>query len=193
MEVISSINKEEGLFLVNLARKAIEYYLKTRKIPYIPPENIPYENLKKLGASFVTLETKQRKLRGCIGSIIPHRPLYEDVIHNAISAAVSDPRFVPLSPAELNDIKVKVSVLTYPQPLEYTDWVDLLGKIQPYKDGLIIKYGNHSATFLPDVWEDLPDKHQFMAHLCLKAGLEPDCYKSLKLQVFKYHTISFSE
>lgn len=193
MEVISSIGKEEGLFLVSLARKSIEYYLKTRQTPYIPPENIPYENLKKPGASFVTLETKQGSLRGCIGSILPHRPLYEDIIHNAISAAVSDPRFVPLSPAELDNIKVKVSVLTYPQPVEYTDWVDLLEKIQPYIDGIIIKYRNHSATFLPDVWQDLPDKHQFLAHLCVKAGLEPGCYKNLKLQVFKYHTISFSE
>lgn len=193
MEVISSMDKEEGLFLVRLARKSIEHYLKSGQVPHISPEDIPYENLKKLGASFVTLETKQGNLRGCIGSIIPHRPLYEDIIHNAISAAVSDPRFVPLSPAELDNIKVKVSVLTHPQPLEYTDWVDLLEKIQPYKDGIILKHGNHSATFLPDVWEVLPDKHQFLAHLCLKAGLEPDCYKNIKLQVFKYHTTSFSE
>lgn len=193
MEVISSINKEEGLFLVSLARKAIEHYLKTGRIPYLPPENIPYENLKKLGASFVTLETKYGNLRGCIGSILPHRPLYEDVIYNAISAAVSDPRFTPLSLSELDDIKVKVSVLTYPQPVEYTDWTHLLQKIEPYKDGIIIKYGNHSATFLPDVWEDLPDKHQFLSHLCLKAGLEPTCYKNLKLDVFKYQTVSFSQ
>ncbi|MCX7760287.1 MAG: AmmeMemoRadiSam system protein A [Hydrogenothermaceae bacterium] len=193
MEVISSISKEEGQFLLKLARFSIEYYLKTGKIPLINQEDIPYENLKKLGASFVTLETKQGSLRGCIGSIIPHRPLYEDVIHNAISSAVSDPRFYPLSLDELTNIKIKVSVLTYPQPLHYDNWIDLFNKIEPFKDGVIIKYGNHSATFLPDVWEDLPEKDKFFAHLCLKAGLPADCYKKYRLEVFTYKTISFSE
>ncbi|MEZ0323588.1 MAG: AmmeMemoRadiSam system protein A [Hydrogenothermaceae bacterium] len=193
MEVISSISKEEGEFLLKLARYSIEYYLSTGKTPIIRPEDIPYENLKKLGASFVTLETKQGSLRGCIGSIIPHRPLYEDVIYNSISSAVSDPRFYPVSIDELNNIKIKVSVLTYPQSLPYDSWIDLLNKIEPFRDGVIIKYGNRSATFLPDVWEDLPDKESFFSHLCLKAGLPSDCYKRYKLEVFTYRTISFSE
>lgn len=193
MEVISSISKQEGEFLLKLARKAIQHYLKTGQILDIDQHQIPYENLKKYGASFVTLQTKQGNLRGCIGSIIPHRPLYEDIIYNAISSAVSDPRFMPVSVEELDSIKIKISVLTYPEPVLYTDWRELLDKITPFKDGIIIKYGNHSATFLPEVWETLPDKHLFLSNLCLKAGLEPQCYKNLKLQVYKYHTISFSE
>lgn len=193
MEVISSISEEEGLYLVKLAREAIEHYLITGQTLDILPENIPYEKLKNYGASFVTLETKDGNLRGCIGSVLPHRPLYEDVIHNAIYAAVSDPRFVPVSINEIKGIKVKVSVLTYPQQIEYKHWTELLQKIEPFKDGIIIKHRGRSATFLPDVWETLPDKRLFLANLCLKAGLEPDCYKDLKLQVFKYKTLSFSE
>jgi len=193
MEVISSISKEEGDFLVKLARKAIEYYLTYRKVLPVRPEDIPYDNLKKLGASFVTLETKYGDLRGCIGSIIPHRPLYEDVIHNAISAAVSDPRFNPVSSGELDFIKVKVSVLTYPEKVEYEDWRDLLSKIEPFKDGLIIKYKNFSATFLPEVWEKLPSKEEFLTHLCLKAGLPADFWRTGLLEVYKYRTITFSE
>ncbi|MEJ5173214.1 MAG: AmmeMemoRadiSam system protein A [Hydrogenothermaceae bacterium] len=193
MEVISSISKDEGQFLLKVARFSVEYYLKTGKILLIKQEDIPYENLKKLGASFVTLETKKGSLRGCIGSIIPHRPLYEDVTRNAISAAVSDPRFYPLSLDELTNIKFKVSVLTYPQPLHYHNWIDLFNKVEPFKDGVIIKYRNHSATFLPDVWENIPEKDEFFAHLCLKAGLPKDCYKKYKLEVYTYRTISFSE
>ncbi|HEV08988.1 MAG: AmmeMemoRadiSam system protein A [Sulfurihydrogenibium sp.] len=192
-QVISSISKEEGQFLLNLARKSIEHYLKSRQILFLDESQIPYENLKKKGASFVTLETKNGTLRGCIGSIIPHRPLYEDVIHNAVSAAVSDPRFYPLTIEELPFIKIKVSVLTYPQPLHYTDWQDLLNKLKPFEDGVIIKYKNHSATFLPDVWEDLPNKEEFLSHLCLKAGLPANFWKTGLLEVYTYKTISFQE
>lgn len=193
MEVISSISKEEGEFLLNLARKSIEYYLTYRKILPITEKEIPFENLKKKGASFVTIETKWGQLRGCIGSIIPYRPLYEDVINNAISAAVSDPRFLPLSKNELSNTKIKVSVLTYPQPLFYENWKDLLDKLKPYEDGVIIKYKNHTATFLPDVWESIPNKEAFLSNLCLKAGLAPDFWKTGLLEVYTYKTISFSE
>lgn len=191
MEVISSINKEEGKFLVDLARGSIEYYLKYGKIPDI--KDIPYKNLKKLSVSFVTIETKYGDLRGCIGSITPHRPLYQDVIYNAISAATSDPRFYPLNLEELPNVKIKVSVLTYPVKVEYIDWKDLLNKVEPFKDGLIVKYKNFSATFLPEVWEKIPTKEDFLTHLCLKAGLPGDFWKTGLLEVYKYNTITFSE
>lgn len=193
MEVISSISEEEGEFLLKLARKSIEYYLIYRSILPIDERDIPFDNLKRKGASFVTIETKYGSLRGCIGSIIPYRPLYEDVIHNAVSAAVSDPRFPPLTLKELPNVKIKVSVLTYPQPLIYKDWKDLLEKLKPFEDGVIIKYKNHSATFLPDVWEDIPEKELFLSHLCLKAGLPPDFWKTGLSEVYTYKTILFSE
>jgi AmmeMemoRadiSam system protein A len=193
MEVISFISEEEGKFLLKLARKSIEYYLTYRSILPIDERDIPFDNLKRKGASFVTIETKYGNLRGCIGSIIPYRPLYEDVIHNAVSAAVSDPRFPPLTLEELPNVKIKVSVLTYPKPLIYKDWKDLLEKLKPFEDGVIIKYKNHSATFLPDVWEEIPEKELFLSHLCLKAGLPPDFWKTGLLEVYTYKTIRFSE
>ncbi|MFN3978086.1 AmmeMemoRadiSam system protein A [Sulfurihydrogenibium azorense] len=193
MEVISFISEEEGKFLLKLARKSIEYYLTYRSILPIDERDIPFDNLKRKGASFVTIETKYGNLRGCIGSIIPYRPLYEDVIHNAVSAAVSDPRFPPLTLEELPNVKIKVSVLTYPKPLIYKDWKDLLEKLKPFEDGVIIKYKNHSATFLPDVWEDIPEKELFLSHLCLKAGLPPDFWKTGLSEVYTYKTILFSE
>lgn len=193
MEVISFISEEEGKFLLKLARKSIEYYLTYRSILPIDERDIPFDNLKRKGASFVTIETKYGNLRGCIGSIIPYRPLYEDVIHNAVSAAVSDPRFPPLTLEELPNVKIKVSVLTYPKPLIYKDWKDLLEKLKPFEDGVIIKYKNHSATFLPDVWEEIPEKELFLSHLCLKAGLPPDFWKTGLSEVYTYKTILFSE
>ncbi|WP_457643283.1 AmmeMemoRadiSam system protein A [Persephonella sp.] len=194
-EVITSLEQipdEEGKELVKLARLAVEEYLKTGR--EIDLKEVPYESWKKKGASFVTLElSPTHQLRGCIGSVLPHQPLYKDVIHNAIAAATSDPRFVPVRPEELKDIRVKVSVLSYPQKLEYTDPYDLLQKIKPFEDGLIIRYGNHQATFLPEVWEQLPEKTQFLSHLCMKAGLPSDCWLTYPLEVYVYHTKTFSE
>ncbi|WP_457639460.1 AmmeMemoRadiSam system protein A [Persephonella sp.] len=194
-EVITSLEQipdEEGKELVKLARLAVEEYLKTGR--EIDLKEVPYESWKKKGASFVTLElSPTHQLRGCIGSVLPHQPLYKDVIHNAIAAATSDPRFVPVRPEELKDIRVKVSVLSYPQKLKYTDPYDLLQKIKPFEDGLIIRYGNHQATFLPEVWEQLPEKTQFLSHLCMKAGLPSDCWLTYPLEVYVYHTKTFSE
>ncbi|NPA57978.1 MAG: AmmeMemoRadiSam system protein A [Aquificae bacterium] len=189
---LDEISEEEGQGLVKLARTAIEEYLKNGV--EIDLEEVPYESWKKKGASFVTLEVSPtHQLRGCIGSVIPHQPLYKDVIHNAIAAATSDPRFLPVRPEELDNIKVKVSVLSYPQPLPYKDPYDLLNKITPFKDGLIIRYGNHQATFLPDVWEQIPDKTQFLSQLCLKAGLPADCWLTYPIEVYVYRTKTFSE
>ena len=189
---LDEITEEEGKALVWLARKSIEEFLKDGKI--IDLKEVPYENWKKKGASFVTLENRYTgQLRGCIGSIIPVQPLYKDVIRNAIAAATQDPMFVPVSYDELPQIRTKVSILSYPQPVEYKDPQDLLNKIEPFKDGLILKYGNNQGTFLPDVWEDLPEKDVFLSHLCLKAGLPQDCWLTLPVEIFRYRTKVFSD
>ncbi len=194
-EVIRSldeITEEEGKALVFLARKAIEEYLSNGTI--IDLKDIPYENWKKKGASFVTLENRYTgQLRGCIGSIIPVQPLYKDVIRNAIAAATQDPRFPPVTLDELPQIRTKVSILSFPEPVPYKDPHDLLSKIEPFKDGLILKYGANQGTFLPDVWEELPDKTQFLSHLCLKAGLPQDCWLTLPVEIFRYRTRVFSD
>jgi AmmeMemoRadiSam system protein A len=130
-------------------------------------------------ATFVTLKLKDKprgsNLRGCIGSILPYRSLIDDVISNAKAAAFSDPRFPPLSPQEFELIRIEISLLTIPQKLEYEDINDLRNKIRVGIDGVILQLGNHQATFLPSVWEELPNFDLFFAHLCLKAGLPGDC------------------
>lgn len=129
--------------------------------------------LKQPGATFVTL-TKQGQLRGCIGSLQAHRPLLADIHANAVAAALYDPRFYPLEKEELQQTHVEVSLLTAPEPLPFTDEADLLQKLVPFEDGIIITCGQHRATFLPQVWEQLPDPRQFLTHLKQKAGLPSD-------------------
>ncbi len=131
--------------------------------------------LKDMGASFVTLTTSSDMLRGCIGSIIPHQKLYEDIISNAKSAAIHDPRFPSLSQEEFEHIKVEVSILSKPRAIEYSSSEDLKSKVKPTIDGIVLKYGAHQATFLPQVWEQLPSFELFFSHLCQKAGMEADC------------------
>ncbi len=150
-----------------------------------------FPELSKPGAVFVTIN-ERGALRGCIGSIIAHRALLEDVIENAKSAAFFDPRFPPLTPEEFDKITLEISILSKPKPLAYTDIEDLRGKIVPGRDGVILKYNNHQATFLPQVWEELPDFDQFFAHLCMKAGLRPNCLE-LHPEILVYHVEKFSE
>ena len=141
---------------------------------------------EEYGASFVTLEL-DGILRGCIGSIIAHKPLIKDLIHNAHAAAFSDPRFPPLTLNEYNKISIQVSLLSKPERLEFKTEKELLEKLTPQTDGLIIRDGNFQAVFLPDVWEQLPDKKEFLEQLKLKAGL-PKNYFSENLEAFKFST-----
>lgn len=132
----------------------------------------PQLNMKK--ATFVTL-TLNGQLRGCIGSLIAHRSLIDDLISNAQSAAFHDPRFSPLTLQEFNHINIEVSLLSEPKLVSYTDEVDLKSKIHVNEDGVILKVGNdHQATFLPQVWEELNDFETFFAHLGMKAGIGTD-------------------
>jgi len=136
-----------------------------------------YPQLKEPGASFVTL-TQDSQLRGCIGSLVAHRSLLEDVLANAQAAAFSDPRFSPLSEDELSSTRIEVSILSSPKPLEYTDVEELRSKINCGVDGVILNDGYHKATFLPQVWEQLSDFDLFFSHLCQKAGLSTECLHS---------------
>ncbi|MDA3907504.1 MAG: AmmeMemoRadiSam system protein A [Sulfurimonas sp.] len=134
-----------------------------------------YPFLAKDGAAFVTLKY-DNNLRGCIGSIISHRRLIDDVVHNAISAGFSDPRFSALGENELSHLNLEVSVLSEPVILEYDDYEDLLRKVQPNIDGLILKHDRYQGTFLPQVWEQLPTTKEFLEHLSMKAGANPSIY-----------------
>lgn len=146
---------------------------------------------KEAGASFVTLEL-DGNLRGCIGSIIAHRPLINDLMENAHAAAFKDPRFKPLTREEFNSIKISVSLLSQPERIIFDGEDDLLSKIKPYEDGIIIRDGNYQAVYLPIVWEQLPDKQEFLNSLKQKAGLDAH-YFSPELQAFKFSAIKISD
>ncbi|NPB04651.1 MAG: AmmeMemoRadiSam system protein A [Thermotogae bacterium] len=182
------LSKEEKRLLLDIAHSAIS---RAFRGDFTPPdlESLPL-NLRRKGASFVTLK-KNGKLRGCIGSVVAHRPLAEDVHFNAIAAAFKDPRFPPLHPDEWPHVKVEVSVLSDPKPLPYDDMEDLLRKIKPGM-GLILRHPLGTATFLPEVWENLPDPYIFLSELARKANLPPDVYNDPRTEVFYYTTESFT-
>jgi len=142
-----------------------------------------YPFLAEERATFVTLKI-DGNLRGCIGSILPRMPLIDDVIYNAKQAAFADPRFPPLTPQEYEKIHIEVSILTIPKKLEYEDEMDLKRKIVPKRDGVILALADKQATFLPSVWEELPNFDMFFGHLCMKAGMSGDC--------LKYHPIIYT-
>jgi len=146
-------------------------------------------NFKKNGASFVTL-TKNGKLRGCIGSLQAQRPLIEDIIANAKNAAFRDPRFPKLTQKELHVIDIEVSILTEPKLLEYVDIEDLKNKINPNIDGVILKLNTNQATFLPQVWEELPEFEIFFGNLLSKANLPMDSFKHHP-EIFIYQVQKF--
>ena len=185
--------KEQGMALVALARRTIQENLGVQA-PSNPKlaEALADEALTVKAGTFVTL-TMNGQLRGCIGSLEAREPLVEGVKHNALNAAFRDPRFSALTKKELGNVHVEVSILTDPKPLAYTDSKDLLKKLRPGIDGVIIREGYAGSTFLPQVWEQLPDKEEFLAHLCMKAGLGNDEWKKGKLEVQTYQVQYFEE
>jgi AmmeMemoRadiSam system protein A len=175
-----------GHALLPLARNAIE---KEFGMPSRPVE--PRPELSRPGATFVTL-TQQGELRGCIGSLEACRPLSGDVAANAVAAAFRDPRFPPLRRDELERTRVEVSLLDTPQALPFTNEANALEQLRPGIDGLILSYGHHQATFLPQVWESLPTPRLFLEHLKLKAGLPPDFWNP-RLKLARYGVRKWKE
>ena len=159
---------DRGPTLLALARASIAQAL---GFPRAEGDLPPW--LQEPGASFVTL-TQNGQLRGCIGSLAAHRPLGEDVRANAVAAALRDPRFPALTATELARTRVEVSVLSAMQPLAFSSEADALAQLRPQVDGVVLEYGAHRGTFLPQVWEQLPTPKEFMAHLKRKAGLSAD-------------------
>lgn len=177
---------DRGDVLLKIARAAISEAL---KLPMTAEESAPW--LMEQGACFVTL-TQNGDLRGCIGSLQAHRSLLLDVKSNAVAAALYDPRFMPLTRDELHTTDIEISLLSPTQPLEFKNESDALSQLRPGVDGLIFEYAQHRSTFLPQVWTQLPQPHQFMAHLKLKSGLAADFWdKGVKLS--RYTVTHFSD
>ena len=147
------------------------------------------QDLQQELASFVTLHINGQ-LRGCIGALEAYQPLIEDIAEHAFSAAFQDPRFPALSKDEFEQLDIEISVLGKPEQMSFTSEDDLLQQIQPNVDGLILESGYHRGTFLPSVWEQLPDKKEFFNHLKMKAGLPTDWWDSTA-KISRYETFSF--
>ncbi len=185
------LTEEEKGILLRLAREALEKVVRGEEIPPLDPARLT-PALQSEGASFVTL-TIHGQLRGCIGALEPYQSLAEDVREHAVAAALHDPRFPPVTSDELPHIRIEISRLTRPQPLPYTDAADLLAKLNPGLDGLILRDGFRRATFLPQVWSQLLQKEAFLNHLCLKMGASPDLWRKKHLQVETYRVEEFHE
>ena len=162
--------REAGQVLLPLARAAIAGEL---GIARTARDDMPWLRLQ--GACFITV-TEAGNLRGCIGTLRPHRALAEDVRSNAVAAAFRDPRFKPLTTAELDAISLEISVLSALEALACSGEQDALRQLRPGIDGVVLEYGHHSSTFLPQVWESFKEPADFLAHLKQKAGLPPDLW-----------------
>jgi len=185
------LSDDEKKTLLRLAREALESGVRGKSLPPLDPSTLT-PVLRDNGASFVTL-TVRGQLRGCIGALEPYQPLAEDVREHAVAAALQDYRFPPVRTEELPKIHVEVSRLTLPQPLAYTSPEDLLEKLRPGLDGVILKDGYRRATFLPQVWEQLPGKTEFLSHLCQKMGASSDLWRKKHLEVLVYQVEEFHE
>lgn len=176
-------NDQQKQTLLNLAKASIKHGLEHGRP--LPINLNDYEvTLTKQGACFVTLQINH-ELRGCIGSLEAYRPLVEDVADNAFAAAFRDPRFPKLGNDEYDKLHYHISVLDKPQPMSFISEQDLLQQIRPGIDGLVLHDKFNKGTFLPSVWESLPDPESFLQHLKLKAGLSPG-YWSDTIQVERY-------
>lgn len=181
-----NISKDDCRLLLKLARKSIlQEFHKTKDelVSIIPDSSL--KALTKCCGVFVCLH-KKGDLKGCIGIIEPVKPLCEGVIEYAKHAAFHDTRFNPLCFEEMKDIKIEVSILTCPEKLEYNNGEELISKIRPGIDGVIIEKRFRNATFLPQVWKQLKDPEDFLSQLCMKAGLPPCEWKKGNLTVSTY-------
>ncbi len=183
----------ERNYLLALARKTLE---SVAAHPDSPPAEVSIAEvppkLAEKRACFVTL-TKDGALRGCVGHVLPQEPLCQAVVDNTRSAALYDPRFASVESAEAADIRIEISVLTEPQRLSYTSPEDLLRQLRPPVDGVVLQIGRFSATFLPQVWAQIPDKEGFLDRLALKAGCTPSAWREPGTAVLIYHAESFEE
>lgn len=186
-KTLASETENPGKVLIPIARATIS---NTLGKPYeITKEDLPW--LHEKGASFVTL-TQNEKLRGCIGSLEGYRPLLIDVKANAHAAAFRDPRFPPLVKHELDSTKIEISLLSAMQPLSFSNERDALAQLQPGVDGIVFEFGRHRSTFLPQVWEQLPEVDLFIAHLKHKAGLKPNFW-SEEVKLYRYTVSKWKE
>ena len=186
-----SLSPEDRNYLLELARNAIKQAIQRQSLPEIDLATLSPELISN-GAAFVTL-TINGQLRGCIGTLEAYQPLAIDVREHAVAAALEDYRFPPVTTGELKSIKIEISRLTQPIPCTYTDTESLIQKLRPNIDGVILTDGFQRATFLPQVWEQLPRPEEFLSHLCAKMGSNPETWQKKHLDVSTYQVEEFHE
>lgn len=181
------LSQADKTTLLDIAQQSIGYGLKNN-MP-LPVDISTFNHILQTHcATFVTLNINHQ-LRGCIGTLEAYQPLVKDVADHAFAAAFQDPRFSPVTASEQDQLDIHISILTPPEAMSIKSEEDLLNQLTPNIDGLILEAGHHKGTFLPSVWESLPDKHQFLHHLKLKAGLSAD-YWNHDIRFMRYRTIS---
>ena len=185
------LTASEQQLLLKLARASIEAAVRGQPPPPVEHDSLTPALLRQ-GTCFVTLN-EYSELRGCIGGLRAEAPLYEDVREHAAQAALRDYRFPPVTPDEVPNLEIEVSVLTEPQPLKYDSPADLPRLLRPEVDGVILSQGFRRATFLPQVWERVPDPEMFLSMLCEKMGVHPDAWRRAKLEVQIYQVEKFAE
>jgi uncharacterized protein len=188
---IQQLSSQERQSLLKIARQSLEHAVRNQPLPEIALESLS-PRLQAQGASFVTL-TIEGGLRGCIGALEPYQPLAQDVSEHAAAAALYDYRFPNVETDELAKIRIEVSCLTLPVLLEYQNAQELLDKLRPGLDGVMLRDEGRRATFLPQVWEKIPDPADFLDNLCYKMGAAPDLWKRKPLEVSLYQVEEFHE
>lgn len=176
--------------LLKIARNGLEQAVSRRR-RFVPSRRDYSDDLFNRGAAFVTL-TSGGNLRGCIGSLYPHQAIAADVAEHAYDAALADGRFAAVTPDELKDIRLSISLLSGYREIEYKDEADLLAQLQPGTDGVVIRDGNRQGLFLPSVWRQLPERKDFLQNLKIKAGINPG-YWSEEIKVYRFRTAEITE
>ncbi len=188
---LQAFSREERGQLLGLARRSLSEVITNARLPEVKTNAFP-QKFAEIKGCFVTL-TENGRLRGCIGHILPQEELYKAVMDNTLNAAERDPRFNPVQPDELNHIQIEISVLTVPERLPFSSPADLLAKLEPHRDGVVLKVDGRTATYLPQVWEQISDKVQFLDALTEKAGAAPGDWRAPDTQVYVYRVESFKE
>ena len=183
------ITTEQGRILLAHARRTIA--LKLGRSEHSQETESP-EVFRQNGATFVTLK-KRGQLRGCIGNLEPVGSIWDGIRDNALNAAFHDLRFSPLKTDEFDEIEIDISLLSPAVLLEYTDGSDLLAKLRPGLDGVILRLGPARATFLPQVWQQLSHAEDFLNQLCRKAGLHESAWRDMHPDISTYQVVCFSE
>jgi AmmeMemoRadiSam system protein A len=189
MANVTQLSPADKRFLLGLARETLTRVLHQRQAP--EPGKVPPTLLAK-GACFLTL-TRGGTLRGCIGNVVALEPLYLAVIRNACDAAQHDPRFVPIQPNELDQLKIQITILAELEPLAYSSAANLLNQLRVGEHGVVLQIGCRAATFLPQVWKKYPTKVEFLDRLTEKAGCEAAAWQSEETAVSVFHAESFEE